>query len=181
LEFETVFLVGMEEGLFPHQFSLDDPAGIEEERRLCYVGMTRAKDRLTLSWARQRRSFARESYEETKSSRFLREIPGELLELFSSAGLGWKPRTNWDNAVNSVSSVKRFLESRGMRGAPAGSRARSPADSRWRIGSKVRHAKFGVGTILGAEGEGDDTKLTVSFPDYGQKKFMAQYATLEKA
>ena len=181
LEFETVFLVGMEEGLFPHKFSLDDPAGIEEERRLCYVGMTRAKDRLTLSWARQRRSFARESYEETKSSRFLREIPGELLELFSSAGLGWKPRTNWDNAVNSVSSVKRFLESRGMRGARAGSRAHPPADSRWRIGSKVRHAKFGVGTILGAEGEGDDTKLTVSFPDYGQKKFMAQYATLEKA
>ncbi|MGA2476754.1 MAG: UvrD-helicase domain-containing protein [Terriglobia bacterium] len=181
LEFETVFLVGMEEGLFPHQFSLDDPAGIEEERRLCYVGMTRAKDRLTLSWARQRRSFARESYEETKSSRFLREIPGELLEPFSSAGLGWKPRTSWDNAVNSVSSVERFLERRGMHGAPAASRARSPAGLRWRIGSKVRHAKFGVGTILGAEGEGEDTKLTVSFPDYGQKKFMAEYATLEKA
>jgi DNA helicase-2/ATP-dependent DNA helicase PcrA len=167
--------------LFPHQRSLNDPAGIEEERRLCYVGMTRAKDRLTLSWARQRRSFARESYEETKSSRFLREIPGELLEPFVSAGLGLKPRTNWDNALNSVSSVARFLESRGKRGAAAGSGARSPAGSRWRIGSKVRHAKFGVGTILGAEGEGDDTKLTVSFPDYGQKKFMAQYATLEKA
>src|SRR5208337_35690 len=147
LEFETVFLVGMEEGLFPHQFSLNDPVGIEEERRLCYVGMTRAKNRLTLSWARQRRSFARESYEETKSSRFLREIPQELLEPFSSAGFS----------------------------------ARSTARSRWRIGSKVRHAKFGVGTILGAEGEGEDTKLTVSFPDYGQKKFMAQYATLEKA
>jgi len=62
LEFENVFLVGMEEGLFPHQFSIDDDAGIEEERRLCYVGMTRAKDRLTVSWARQRRSYARESF-----------------------------------------------------------------------------------------------------------------------
>jgi DNA helicase-2/ATP-dependent DNA helicase PcrA len=179
LEFETVFLVGLEEGLFPHQLSLDDPAGIEEERRLCYVGMTRAKDRLTLSWARQRRSFAREAHEETNGSRFLREVPQELLEPFSSASL--KPRTIWENAVNSVSSVERFFESHGMRGARAGSRAHSPADSRWRIGSKVRHAKFGVGTILGAEGEGEEIKLTVSFPGYGQKKFMAQYAGLEKA
>ena len=181
LEFETVFLVGLEEGLFPHQLSLDDPAGIEEERRLCYVGMTRAKDRLTLSWARERRSYARESYEETKSSRFLREVPSELLEPFSSVGLGWKPRTNWDNALNSVSSVERFLESRRKRGAPAGSSARSPADPHWRIGSKVRHPKFGVGTILATEGEGDDLKLTVSFPGYGRKKFMAEYASLEKA
>ena len=175
LEFETVFLAGMEEGLFPHQFSIDDEAGIEEERRLCYVGMTRAKDRLTLSWARQRRSFGRESFEETKPSRFLQEIPRELLEPLTSASLSWKPRTNWDNAVNSVSSVQRFLESvRALR--PAGSGARSGGNSHWRIGSKVRHAKFGVGTILGAEGEGEDTKLTVSFPGYGQKKFMAQYA-----
>jgi DNA helicase-2/ATP-dependent DNA helicase PcrA len=180
LEFETVFLVGMEEGLFPHQFSIDDPAGIEEERRLCYVGMTRAKGRLTLSWARQRRSFARESYEETKPSRFLREVPRELLEPCSSAGLSWKPRTSWDNAVNSVPSVERFLESRGRRVAPAASGAGSPAHSRWRIGSKVRHATFGVGTILGAESEGEDTKLTVSFPGYGRKKLMAQYAGLEK-
>ena len=181
LEFQTVLLVGLEEGLFPHQLSLDDPAGIEEERRLCYVGMTRAKDRLTLSWARQRRSYARESYEETHCSRFLREVPRELLDPISFAGLSWKPRTNWENAANSVSSVERFLDSHGMRGSAPGSRARSPAQSRWRIGSKVRHAKFGVGTILGAEGEGEEIKLTVSFPGYGQKKFMAQYATLEKA
>jgi len=179
LEFETVFLVGMEEGLFPHQLSLDDAAGIEEERRLCYVGMTRAKDRLTLSWARKRRSFGREAHEETNCSRFLREVPQELLEPFSSASL--KPRTVWDNAVNSVAGVERFLESHGMRGARTGSGAHSPADSRWRIGSKVRHAKFGVGMIVGAEGEGEDVKLTVSFPGYGQKKFMAQYAGLEEA
>src|SRR5271157_3747367 len=141
LEFETVFLVGMEEGLFPHQFSIDDDAGIEEERRLCYVGMTRAKDRLTLSWARQRRSYARESFEQTNPSRFLGEIPRELLEPLSFAASSLKPRTNWDNAVNSVSSVERFLRDRAVRRAGESSGARSPANSRWRIGSKVRHPK----------------------------------------
>ena len=181
LEFEAVFLVGMEEGLFPHQFSANDREGIEEERRLCYVGMTRAKDRLTLSWARRRRSYARESFEETKPSRFLGEIPQEFLEPLSSAALSWKPRTEWENAVNSVASVERFLRERGMRGAADGSDGRSIAHSRWRIGSKVRHAKFGVGTVLAAEGEGEDTKLTVSFPGYGQRKFMTKYAGLEKA
>jgi DNA helicase-2/ATP-dependent DNA helicase PcrA len=180
LEFETVFLVGMEEGVFPHKLSLDDPDEIEEERRLCYVGMTRAKDRLTLSWARERRSFARDSFEKTKPSRFLREIPQELLKPLSFAVSGWKPRTQWDNAANSVSSVNRFLESRGMRGSPMGSGARSPANSPWPIGSKVRHAQFGIGTVLGAEAQGEDTKLTVSFPGYGRKKLMAQYAGLEK-
>jgi DNA helicase-2/ATP-dependent DNA helicase PcrA len=181
LEFETVFLVGMEEGLFPHQFSIDDDAGIEEERRLCYVGMTRAKDRLTLSWARQRRSYARESFEQTKPSRFLGEIPRELLEPVGASSAGWKPRTEWDNAANSVSSVERFLRERGVRLGAGGSAARSNTNSHWRIGSKVRHAKFGMGTILAAEGEGEDTKLTVSFPGYGQKKFMTKYAGLEKA
>jgi DNA helicase-2/ATP-dependent DNA helicase PcrA len=171
----------MEEGLFPHQLSIDDAAEIEEERRLCYVGMTRAKERLTLSWARQRRSFARESFEQASPSRFLGEIPRELLEPLSSTGLGWKPRTNWEHALNSVSSVERFFKERGGCGAEETFGAHSTAHSRWRIGSKVRHAKFGVGTILAAEGEGKDTKLTVSFPGYGQKKLMAQYAGLEKA
>jgi DNA helicase-2/ATP-dependent DNA helicase PcrA len=181
LEFETVFLAGMEEGLFPHQFSIDDDAGIEEERRLCYVGMTRAKDRLTLSWARQRRSYARESYEETRPSRFLGEIPRELLEPVSPFSAGGKARSEWENAANSVSSVERFLKERGVRLGAAGSAARSSTNSHWRIGTKVRHAKFGMGTILAAEGEGEETKLTVSFPGYGQRKFMTKYAGLEKA
>jgi len=181
LEFENVFLVGMEEGLFPHQFSINDDAGIEEERRLCYVGMTRAKDRLTLSWARQRRSYARESFEQTNPSRFLGEIPRELLDPVGVSSPGWKPRTDWENAANSVSSVHRFLRERGVRLGAGGSAARSNTNSHWRIGTKVRHAKFGMGTILAVEGEGDDTKLTVSFPGYGQKKFMTKYAGLEKA
>lgn len=181
LEFESVFLVGMEEGLFPHQFSIDDDAGIEEERRLCYVGMTRAKDHLTLSWARQRRSYARESYEETRPSRFLSEIPRELLEPLSAVAQGWKTRNEWENAVNSVSSVERFLKERGVRLGSGAFAAPTSSNSHWRIGSKVRHAKFGMGTILAAEGEGEDTKLTVSFPGYGQKKFMTKFAGLEKA
>lgn len=166
---------------FPHQFSIDDDAGIEEERRLCYVGMTRAKDRLTVSWARQRRSYARESFEQTNPSRFLGEIPRELLEPVSPSSAGWKARTEWENAANSVSSVERFLKQRGVRLGAGGSAARSNTNSQWRIGSKVRHAKFGMGTILATEGDGDDTKLTVSFPGYGQKKFMTKYAGLEKA
>jgi DNA helicase-2/ATP-dependent DNA helicase PcrA len=181
LEFDRVFLAGMEEGLFPHQLSLGDPAEIEEERRLCYVGMTRARDGLTLSWARQRRSYARESFAETKPSRFLREVPEELIERVIPAAFAGKPRTTWEHTVNSASSVDQFLKSRGLGGTGAGTGARSNANSRWRIGSKVRHAKFGVGTILQAEGDGDDAKLTVSFPGYGQKKLMAQYASLEKA
>ena len=80
LEFNVVFLVGMEEGLFPHKLSLDDDAGIEEERRLCYVGMTRARDRLALSWARQRRMYGRDSMEGSRRSRFLDEVPTNLLE-----------------------------------------------------------------------------------------------------
>jgi len=181
LEFENVFLVGMEDGVFPHHFSIEDDAGIEEERRLCYVGMTRAKDRLTLSWARQRRSYARESFEQTNPSRFLGEIPRELVETVSASSSGCKPRSEWDNAANSVSSVERFLRERGVRLGAGGSAARSQTNSHWRIGTKVRHAKFGMGTILAAEGEGDETKLTVSFPGYGQKKFMTKYAALEKA
>ncbi len=181
LEFDSVILAGMEEGLFPHQFSINDEAGIEEERRLCYVGMTRARERLTLSWARQRRSFGRDSFEASKPSRFLQEIPRELLEPLTSASMSSKPRTNWDNALNSVSSVQRFIRERAVRSAQPGSGAQTGGNSHWRVGSKVRQTKFGVGTIVGVEGEGENTKLTISFPGYGQRKFMAQYAGLEKA
>jgi hypothetical protein len=94
---------------------------------------------------------------------------------------GGKARSEWENAANSVSSVERFLKERGVRLGAAGSAARSSTNSHWRIGTKVRHAKFGMGTILAAEGEGEETKLTVSFPGYGQRKFMTKYAGLEKA
>jgi len=186
LEFSTVYLVGLEEGLFPHKLSAGSEEGIEEERRLCYVGMTRAKDRLVLTWARQRRSFARESSEQSQPSPFLREIPSELLERLNSGLAGAKPRTSWDNAVNSREGVERFLEKRGQTAGRLGrSRlsfsAPQPARGRWRLGTQVRHAKYGLGTVVGWEGEGDNTKLTISFPGYGQKKLIEKFASLEEA
>jgi DNA helicase-2/ATP-dependent DNA helicase PcrA len=185
LEFSTVFLVGLEEGLFPHKLSLEDDAGLEEERRLCYVGMTRARNRLILAWARARRSFARESFEASRASRFLREVPAELVESLSPAMVGTKPRTLWENAVNSVAGVDRFLRERGRASGRAASAdlkaAAAPRAGRWRLGSQVRHPKFGLGTVLECEGEGEDTKLTVSFPGYGKVKLVERYALLEKA
>jgi len=183
LEFSIVFLVGMEEGLFPHVLSIDDDAALEEERRLCYVGMTRAKDRLFLTWARERRSYARQSYEGTQPSRFLSEVPPELLEPLNLGMFISKPRTSWENAVNSVEGVERFFAERGRTPPipePGIPRARPAAPPRWRLGSKVRHPKYGIGTVLESEGEGENTKLTVSFPGYGRKKLVERYASLEK-
>jgi ATP-dependent DNA helicase UvrD/PcrA len=187
LEFSTVYLVGMEEGLFPHKLSLEDDAELEEERRLCYVGMTRARDRLVLSWARSRRSFAREAREEVRPSRFLNEVPAELIESLNDTWAGSKPRTEWENAANSVESAERFLRQRSFAKArpkrASGLDFNPPSGGRsaWKLGTLVRHPKYGLGTILQCEGEGDDIKLTISFPDYGIKKLVERYASLEKA
>jgi DNA helicase-2/ATP-dependent DNA helicase PcrA len=163
---------------------LEDAAALEEERRLCYVGMTRAKDRLTLSWAQRRRSFGKESFEGTDPSRFLTEVPADLLESLDGTSFASRARTVWENAVNSVASAERFLRERGREfKAPVGSgksSSLSASRGRWKLGTQVRHAKYGVGTILECEGGGEDTKLTVSFPGYGQKKLMERYASLEK-
>jgi ATP-dependent DNA helicase UvrD/PcrA len=187
LEFTTVYLVGMEEGLFPHKLSLTEAAELEEERRLCYVGMTRARDRLILSWSRTRRSFAREAREDAKPSRFLSEVPAELIEPLNQSWSGSKPRTEWENALNSAESAERFLRQRGFPiGRPkrvSGLNFDPPASKRssWKLGSLVRHPKYGLGTVIECEGEGGDTKLTISFPDYGIKKLVERYASLEKA
>jgi DNA helicase-2/ATP-dependent DNA helicase PcrA len=184
LEFSVVFLAGLEEGLFPHKLSLDDEAALEEERRLCYVGMTRARDRLILTRGHSRRSFARDDYETTRASRFLGEVPANLLEPLSGAFSTTKSRTLWENAVNSPLEAERFLHDRGRVPAKrsSGLRFGAPCSSgRWKLGTLVRHPKFGLGTVLGCEGDGDDTKLTVSFPGRGTKKFVERYASLEKA
>ncbi|HVB28692.1 MAG TPA: hypothetical protein VNG91_02655, partial [Terriglobia bacterium] len=96
-----------------------------------------------------------------------------------------KPRTAWGNAVNSVDGVERFFSERGggwkpSDGQPEIPRARPATAARWRQGSKVRHPRYGVGTVLDSEGQGEDTKLTVSFPGYGRKKLVERYASLEK-
>ncbi len=185
LEFSRVYLAGLEEGLFPHKLAGFEEAAIEEERRLCYVGMTRAQDRLVLSWARRRRFFGYESFEPTKPSRFLGEVPEHLIENLTPGASRWQRRQTWDDALNSVDSVNRALRQR-RRGSrqPADSGGLSfslPAkESRWKLGTRVRHPKYGLGTVVGCEGEGENTKLTVSFPGYGQKKMVEKYASLER-
>ena len=186
LEFDLVILAGMEEGLFPHRLSRDEDAALEEERRLCYVGMTRARDRLLLSWVRERRTFGREGAEQGRPSRFLNEIPLALIEPMGSSLPPLKPRTVWANAVNSVEGLASALSARRSRqyGAdePRIPRRTPPAPAgRWARGARVRHPKYGVGTVLESEGDGEDAKLTVSFPGYGQKKLVERYASLEKA
>ncbi len=183
LEFSSVFLAGLEEGLFPHQLSLGDEAALEEERRLCYVGMTRAKYRLVLTWARERRSYARESYEPTRPSRFLGEIPGQLVEPWTLAASAHpKRRTEWADAANSADDVERFLRRRGRAPRSRGGLTFNPAPpaGRWKRGTQVRHPKYGLGTVIDCQGDGEDAKLAVSFPGYGTKKLVERYASLEK-
>jgi len=146
--------------------------------------MTRARDRLILTRARQRRSYGLEGLEGTRPSRFLREIPDQLLESVNAGPASSKPRTNWDSAVNSLAGVDRFLQQRGF----ASSQRREPVsfsrpavNRRWKLGTQVRHAKYGLGTVIECEGDGEDTKLTVSFPGFGRKKLVERYAALEKA
>jgi ATP-dependent DNA helicase UvrD/PcrA len=166
LEFDAVFLVGLEEGLLPHSRSLTTPEGLEEERRLCYVGMTRAKVVLHLSWARSRQVFGQRRL--TEKSRFVDEVPAELIE---RSGGQYLPASRAERPAWA------------MRERPASAPVSEPlpaaADAAIRPGIKVRHPLFGVGTVLRREGDGDDFKVTVSFPGVGAKKLVARYAGLE--
>ena len=153
LEFPLVFLCGLEEGLFPHQRSSGDLESLEEERRLCYVGMTRAMRELYLTYAEQRRLHGIDSY--GQPSRFLKEIPAELIEEV-------RPRVQ----VSRPLAAGRF-------------RAEEPAAPGVRLGARVRHGKFGEGVILNVEGNGPQARVQVSFERQGTKWLMVQYANLE--
>jgi len=156
LEFPVVFLCGMEEGLFPHQLSIEEPGRLEEERRLCYVGITRAKQHLYLSHAECRRLYGSESYQ--AASRFVREIPDELIEEIRTAA----PRM-----VIPASLPKRA--SRPLDDAPSG----------LRLGQQVSHAKFGEGVILNYEGQGGHARVQVNFKNAGSKWLVVAYANLQ--
>jgi DNA helicase-2/ATP-dependent DNA helicase PcrA len=165
LEFHTVFITGLEEGLFPHENSLNEFAGVEEERRLMYVALTRARRRLYLTFAQTRMLHGQTRYH--IQSRFLDEIPKELMQWLSQQ----RRRTvdvdesEWGRTGASV---------------PAYEQATPPGPS-WRVGQSVRHAKFGVGVIVDAEGRGSDARVQVNFRDAGLKWLSLEYAKLDAA
>jgi len=222
LEFPLVFLAGLEEGLFPHSRTLLMPDDIEEERRLCYVGMTRAMNTLIVTRARYRRRYGTDLPEATIASRFLEEIPPQLLEDLGSprgrsysgadysrtrvsaphiSGAGesghyayededqsaaWsggstKPKRTYSGpAYNSIDNIAEFFASRGKKFSRPKLKVEAPSGRRgFRPGQKVRHPKYGEGTVYQREGEGEESKITVQFPRFGLKKLVEKYAQLE--
>ncbi|HEV2117841.1 MAG TPA: 3'-5' exonuclease, partial [Terriglobales bacterium] len=229
LEFPLVFLCGLEEGLFPHSRTLVNPDDIEEERRLCYVGMTRAMNTLILTRALYRRRYGTDLPEAAIPSRFLEEVPAQLLEDLGSprrarveaasrplwAGaeahshaedlhyayededqsVAWKrnsgagrtgrgPRkTSYGGPTyNSIDNIAEFFASRGKKFSRPKVEVPPPSGARgFRPGQRVRHPKYGEGTVFKREGEGEEAKITVQFPRFGLKKLVEKYAQLEKA
>jgi DNA helicase-2/ATP-dependent DNA helicase PcrA len=232
LEFPVVFMAGMEDGLFPHSRSLLSEAAMEEERRLCYVGMTRAEKRLVMSWARYRRRFGGGEQERTLPSRFLKEVPENLVIKIGVeeddtphvdlTAERWQVRQDsrknlyTGKTYNSVENVAQFFKERGVnipvrqsaappppppKPAPPSPqrglfteslvppvqpktilpKAPAPARQPSRTGTVVEHPKYGTGTIVRREGEGDDAKVVVVFQRYGMKKLVEKYAGLRNA
>lgn len=215
LEFPLVFIVGLEDGLFPHSRSATDPAELEEERRLAYVAITRAERYLYVTHAMKRRVYGEEIASEP--SQFLNEMPSDMLEDLSM-GKSWlsygreaeelvydksgqqKDRKKYTGKTyDSADSIAEFFKQRNKQ---MGQTSGSQSAQRWTSeakqkpkertdtstpagefvpGSYVMHSKYGRGLVLRREGAGDSTKLTVSFPGYGQKKLVQKYAGLEKA
>jgi DNA helicase-2/ATP-dependent DNA helicase PcrA len=229
LEFPLVFLSGLEEGLFPHSRTMLVPDDIEEERRLCYVGMTRAMDRLVLTRAVYRRRYGTDLPEASVPSRFLEEVPGPLIEelgttraragktradaLSRPAGRGsaghdsetthysyededqsaaWNFRSRENDrrarqaaatqSYNSIDNIAEFFASRGKKFTVPKAPVEQPTGKRgFRPGQRVRHPKYGEGTVYQREGEGEEAKITVQFPRFGLKKLVEKYAQLEGA
>jgi DNA helicase-2/ATP-dependent DNA helicase PcrA len=231
LEFPLVFLSGLEEGLFPHSRTMLVPEDIEEERRLCYVGMTRAMDQLILTRAVYRRRYGTDLPEASVPSRFLEEVPAPLLEELGTrrtstaatsrnyVAAGDSPaRSRSDDHTsthysyededqsaswhghgapaaqnrqkptaparpyNSIENIAEFFASRGKKFTVPKTPVEEPTGKRgFRPGQKVRHPKYGEGTVYQREGEGEEAKITVQFPRFGLKKLVEKYAQLERA
>jgi len=231
LEFPLIFLSGLEEGLFPHSRTMLVPEDIEEERRLCYVGMTRAMDQLILTRAVYRRRYGTDLPEASVPSRFLEEVPAPLIEELGTksarvgtnrVGMGTLARPAGRSAVaaaesshysyededqsaawhsretlaarsrqkptaparpyNSIENIAEFFASRGKKFTIPKHVVEEPTGKRgFRPGQKVRHPKYGEGTVYQREGEGEEAKITVQFPRFGLKKLVEKYAQLERA
>ncbi len=174
LEFPVVFMIGLEEGLFPHARAGD--ADIEEERRLCYVGMTRAMRRLTLTHARRRRVYG--DAQMNPRSRFVDEIPGELIEVVATAPRP-APSDWYVSARRPPLPTPRQQHIQVANGEEGGEVRVVYDEDGLRIGARVRHGLFGVGTVKGLEGAGESQKVTVLFPSVGAKKLLLRVAGLE--
>ncbi len=159
LEFPLVFICGMEDGLFPHQRSIADPSGLEEERRLCYVGITRAMQTLYITYAEQRRLHGMDNF--SHQSRFIAEIPSEHIEEI-------RPRVQVSRPVSSPRSARQRSG-----GSPIGNEAGV------RLGQRVHHKKFGDGVILNCEGQGAHARVEVNFENAGTKWLVLSYANLD--
>jgi DNA helicase II / ATP-dependent DNA helicase PcrA len=221
LEFPLVFLSGLEEGLFPHSRTMLQPDDVEEERRLCYVGMTRAMDQLILTRAVYRRRYGTDLPEASVPSRFLEEVPIRLIEELGgrrSRVDKWSSRSDpagespapthysyededqsasWKRSAaqptrqkptapakpyNSIENIAEFFASRGKKFSIPKAPLEAPTGKRgFRPGQKVRHPKYGEGTVYQREGEGEEAKITVQFPRFGLKKLVEKYAQLERA
>ena len=160
LEFPTVFLTGMEDGIFPHARTLDDPREIEEERRLAYVGLTRAEKRLYISRAEYRLTFGSPRY--NPASRFLDEIPTELIE--------------WKNETRSSFSPSAVKKSRLPSAPPPRATGKKSTAMELAVGQRVSHDTFGLGTVVALAGDGDKAEATINFGQYGDKRLLLRYA-----
>ena len=157
LEFPMVFLAGVEEGMFPSQQSYEEPGRLEEERRLCYVGMTRAMRKLFISYAETRRVYGQDKYH--TASRFIKEMPGDCIE-----------------EIRLRNEIKRPVHNRF-----SGSTSLDTFDETgFALGGQVLHQKFGTGTVLNYEGSGPQARVQVNFDDYGTKWLVLSYAKLTK-
>jgi len=165
LEFHTVFVSGLEEGLFPHENSANESDGIEEERRLMYVALTRARRRLYLTYTQSRMLHGQTRF--NVPSRFFQEIPAELMRKVRSVG---RPSSHSPYGGGGA---------RGYTGAIPVQPSLQPKESPWRIGQSVAHSKFGAGVIVSSEGRGPDARVQVNFRDSGLKWLMLEYAKLE--
>jgi DNA helicase-2/ATP-dependent DNA helicase PcrA len=163
LEFPVVFILGMEEGIFPHQRTLEDSQALEEERRVCYVGMTRARAELYLLRAERRLRFG--TISERPPSRFLEEIPEQYVKLLAAPERPVRHAPSGPTMDYSYSQLSEPIESVASGGLPPGTR--------------VRHATFGIGIVRRSEGRGEQEKLTVQFARAGMKKLIRRFANLE--
>ena len=180
LEFPAVFMAGMEEGLFPHSRTLLDDTEIEEERRTCYVGITRAERRLYLTYARQRMIYGRT--EMSRPSRFLAEIPEELVEHKEAdffGGTDLRAPSNIWSERSTRTERKRYMPPP-QHTAADGSVIRPDASAAFKAGDAVRHSKWGDGRIVAISGSGEDAELSIAFPGEGIKKFVQKYAPILK-